>query len=316
MITGRIKLQMKAIPLAQVTLDAVDSVRPAAAAKGVVLVVDVDEAAVVNGDAERLQQVLWNLLANAVKFTPEGGQIDVSLTRESSSIVLEVADTGSGIAPEFMPYVFDRFRQADQSFTRAHGGLGLGLAIVKHLVEMHGGEVSASSGGVGYGARFTVQLPAAKVAASGIRQHDRRHQAGDPDLLPDIDLSDLFILVVDDDATTRDLLVTMLTQCRARAEAVESASLALAKLDIEVPSLLLADIGMPDEDGLSMMRRIRQRPQERGGGVPAVALSAYARQEDRQASLDAGFDDFLTKPAMPADVVRAVEKWSRPARRD
>jgi CheY-like chemotaxis protein len=209
-----------------------------------------------------------------------------------------------------MPYVFDRFRQADQSFTRSHGGLGLGLAIVKHLVEMHGGEVSVSSEGVGRGARFDVRLPVAKVAASGIRQHDRRQAWTDADTLPDIDLSDLFILVVDDDEATRELLVTMLTQCHARAEAVDSASLALAKLDLEVPSLLLADIGMPDEDGLSMMRRIRQRSHARGGSVPAVALSAYARHEDRQASLAAGFDDFLTKPAMPADVVRTVEKWA------
>jgi signal transduction histidine kinase/CheY-like chemotaxis protein len=316
MISGRITLQMKAIPLAQLTLDAVDSVRPAAAAKGVELVVSVDEEAVVNGDAERFQQVLWNLLSNAVKFTPEGGRIEVTLSGDASSVSLVIADTGAGIAPEFLPFVFDRFRQADQSFTRAHGGLGLGLAIVKHLVEMHGGDVNASSRGVGCGATFRVRLPIAKTMSSGLRRHDGR-QAPASDALPDVDLSDLFILVVDDDEATRDLLVTLLTHCHARAEAVENASLALAKLDIEVPALLLADIGLPDEDGLSMMRRIRQRPNERGGAVPAVALSAYARQEDRQASLAAGFDDFLTKPAMPADVVRTVEKWvSRAPRPD
>jgi CheY-like chemotaxis protein len=277
--------------------------------------VDVDEEAVVNGDPERLQQVLWNLLSNAVKFTPHGGRIDVPLRGDASAISVVVADTGAGIAPEFLPYVFDRFRQADQSFTRAHGGLGLGLAIVKHLVEMHGGEVTASSDGVGRGATFQVRLPVARAAALDVERTDRKQESGCTADLAEVDLSDRFILVVDDDETTRDLLVTTLSQCRARVEAVESARLAMAQLDVEVPSLVLADIGMSDEDGLSMMRRLRQRPEERGGAVPAVALSAYARPEDRRAALAAGFDDFLTKPAMPADVVRTIEKWlSHPGR--
>ena len=172
----------------------------------------------------------------------------MTLSSDGSSVALVVADTGAGIAPEFLPYVFDRFRQADQSFTRAHGGLGLGLAIVKHLVEMHGGEVTASSDGVGLGARFHVRLPVAKTQASGVERRQGMRVTTDPDRLPDVDLSDLFILVVDDDEATRELLVTMLTQCRARAEAVASASLALARFDIEVPALLIADIGMPDED--------------------------------------------------------------------
>jgi signal transduction histidine kinase/ActR/RegA family two-component response regulator len=309
MVTGRVKLQMEAVTLARLTLDAVDSVRPAAEAKGVDIRIDVDEAAVVNGDPERLQQVLWNLLSNAVKFTPPSGRIGVTLRGEGSSISLVIADTGAGIAPEFLPYVFDRFRQADQSFTRAYGGLGLGLAIVKHLVEMHGGDITASSEGAGRGATFQVRLPVARVAAPHIGSADGiRDSAHMPDLAH-VDLSDRLILVVDDDETTRDLLVTMLSQCRARVQAVENARLAMAHLDIEVPSLLLADIGMPGEDGLSMMRRIRQRPEERGGAVPAVALSAYARREDREAALLAGFDDFLTKPAMPEDVVRTIDTW-------
>jgi CheY-like chemotaxis protein len=311
-----VKLQVKPITLAEVSRDAVESVLPAAAAKGVDIVVSLDDSAAVNGDPERIQQVLWNLLSNAVKFSPDGGRIDVTLKREGLFVSLVIADTGAGIAPEFLPFVFDRFRQADQSFTRSHGGLGLGLAIVKHLVEMHGGEVMASSNGVGQGATFEVRLPVARAVAAALGPPEGRQAAKDDGLIPDVDLSDLLILVVDDDETTRDLLVTMLTHCHARVEAVESASLALAKLDVEVPSLLLADIGMPEEDGLSMMRRIRQRSRERGGAVPAVALSAYARLEDRQASLAAGFDEFLTKPAMPADVVRAVEKWvSREKRR-
>jgi signal transduction histidine kinase len=268
MITGRVKLQVEVVPLARLTRDAVDSVRPGAAAKGVGLFVDVDETAVVNGDPERLQQILWNLLSNAVKFTPQGGRIDVTLRGDASSVSLMIADTGAGIAPEFLPYVFDRFRQADQSFTRAHGGLGLGLAIVKHLVEMHGGEVTASSAGSGRGATFHVRLPVSRLAAPDSERLDGTQASARPADFPHVDLSDHLILVVDDDETTRDLLVAVLSQCRARVEAVQSASLAMAHLDIEVPSLLLADIGMPGEDGLSMMRRIRQRSQERGGAVP------------------------------------------------
>jgi CheY-like chemotaxis protein len=304
------------VSLADVICDAVDSVRPGAAARGIELHLDVDEGPIANADPDRLQQVVWNLLSNACKFTPEGGRIDVTLRADRTRATITVADTGIGIPPEFLPYVFDRFRQAEQGFTRAHGGLGLGLAIVKHLVEMHGGEVAVRSDGPGKGAAFDVRLP---LGRAPIRRPNRSEMRSSE--LPKVDLSDHFVLVVDDDETTRDLMVTLLSQCGAQARAVGNARDALQEFESVVPGLVVADIGMPGEDGLSMMRRIRQRPPARGGLVRAIAISAYARPEDRQAALAAGYDDFLAKPAMPADVVRAVDRWlarprrSRPGRR-
>ena len=304
MISGRVKLEFAPVSLARIICDAVDSVRPGAVARGIDIHLDVDEEAVANADADRLQQVVWNLLSNACKFTPEGGRIDVTLRSDGTTATIVVADTGAGIPHEFLPYVFDRFRQADQGFTRAHGGLGLGLAIVKHLVEMHGGEVKADSDGPGKGATFEIRLPMTRVV-------ERRQQGSakeDAASLPDVDLTDHIVMVVDDDEATRDLLATVLGQSGARVKTVESAQLAMVELDVEVPALIIGDIGMPGEDGLSMIRKIRQRSPARGGLVPAIALSAYARPEDRDGALSAGFDDFLTKPAMPGDVLRAVDQ--------
>jgi len=310
MISGRVKLEVTAVSLAHVICDAVDSVRPGAAARGIELHLDVDEGPVANADPDRLQQVVWNLLSNACKFTSEGGRIDVTLRADRTRATITVADTGIGISPDFLPYVFDRFRQAEQGFTRSHGGLGLGLAIVKHLVEMHGGEVTVRSDGPGKGAAFDVRLPLGRAL---IRRPDRSEMPSSE--LPKVDLSDHFVLVVDDDETTRDLMVTLLSQCGAQARAVGNAREALQEFEAAVPGLVVADIGMPGEDGLSMMRRIRQRSPARGGLVRAIAISAYARPEDRQAALAAGYDDFLAKPAMPADVVRAVDRWlARPPR--
>jgi len=307
MISGRVKLEFAPVPLARVIADAVDSIRPGAVAKGIEIRLDIDDGVVANADGERLQQVVWNLLSNACKFTPEGGRIDVSLRSDATTAMIVVADTGVGIPVEFLPYVFDRFRQADQGFTRAHGGLGLGLAIVKHLVEMHGGDVRASSRGPGTGATLEVRLPMARVV-------DRRKPIVDDDSseIPAIDLSDHFVLVVEDDETTRELVATILSQAGARVKTAASAAAAMAEFEVEVPGLLLADIGMREEDGLALIRRIRQRSPGRGGLVRAVALSAYARPEDREATLAAGYDDFLTKPAMPGDVIRAVNRWLRP----
>jgi signal transduction histidine kinase/CheY-like chemotaxis protein len=310
MISGRVKLEVTAVSLAHVICDAVDSVRPGAAARGIELHLDVDEGPIANADPDRLQQVVWNLLSNACKFTSEGGRIDVTLRADRTRATITVADTGIGISPDFLPYVFDRFRQAEQGFTRSHGGLGLGLAIVKHLVEMHGGEVTVRSDGPGKGAAFDVRLP---LGRAPIRRPDRSEMPSSE--LPKVDLSDHFVLVVDDDETTRDLMVTLLSQCGAQARAVGNAREALQEFEAAVPGLVVADIGMPGEDGLSMMRRIRQRSPARGGLVRAIAISAYARPEDRQAALAAGYDDFLAKPAMPADVVRAVDRWlARPPR--
>ena len=311
MITGRVKLEVTPVSLARVILDAVDSIRPGAAARGIELHLDVEEGPVANADPDRLQQVVWNLLSNACKFTAEGGRIDVTLGGDQSWATITVSDTGVGISPEFMPYVFDRFRQAEQGFTRSHGGLGLGLAIVKHLVEMHGGEVTARSDGPGKGAAFEVRLPLARTL---LRDRRDGRQAASSEM-PNVNLSDRAVLVVDDDETTRDLMVTLLTQFGAHVHTAASVREALEQFDADIPELVLADIGMPGEDGLSMIRRIRQRPPGRGGLVRAIAVSAYARPEDRQAALAAGYDDFIAKPAMPADVLRAVDRWlARPPR--
>jgi signal transduction histidine kinase/CheY-like chemotaxis protein len=306
MITGRVKLNIAPISLARVVLDALDTVKPGADSRGIEIHTDINEGAVVHGDAERLQQVFWNVLSNACKFTPPGGRIDVTLADDGQLASLTVTDTGAGIAPEFLPHVFDRFRQADQTFTRAHGGLGLGLAIVKHLVEMHGGEAKASSDGPGQGSTFEIRLPIA--TRTHVRRRVHLPAPATDDVMPTIDLSERFVLLVDDDEATRELMSTILAQSGARVTAVDSARAAMSQIDVEVPALIIADIGMPGEDGLSMMRRIRSRHAKAGAGVPAIALSAYARAEDRQAALDAGFDDFLTKPAMPAEIMRAVDR--------
>ena len=310
MISGRVKLEVTPVSLARVICDAADSMRPGAAARGVELHLDVDEGPVANADPDRLQQVVWNLLSNACKFTPEGGRIDVKLRADRTHATVTVVDTGVGISSDFLPHVFDRFRQAEQGFTRSHGGLGLGLAIVKQLVEMHGGEVTATSDGPGTGATFEVRLPLART----ITHRRARREMPSPEL-PKVDLSDHSILVVDDDETTRDLFVTLLSQYGATVRAVGNAPEAVQAFDVEIPGLVLADIGMPGEDGLSMIKRIRRRPPARGGLVRAIAISAYARPEDREAALAAGYDDFLAKPAMPADVMRAVDRWlARPPR--
>jgi signal transduction histidine kinase/ActR/RegA family two-component response regulator len=311
-ITGRLRLRLQPVVVSRIVRDAMDTVRPAADAKGIGLELRVlCEAPRMNGDAERLRQVFWNLLSNAVKFTPAGGRVDVTIDRVDSQIRVVIADTGIGIPAEFVPYAFERFRQADQSFTRPHGGLGLGLAIVKHLVETHGGEVSVTSGGTGDGTTFTVQLPVAGAQALAVAEpeadDDAAPRSRDAAATP-AELLGRSVLIVDDDATTRELLATLLSDRGAQVATADSAAAAYASLDAEVPAIIVADIGMPGEDGLSLMRGIRRRPALRGGNVPSVALSAYARAEDRRAALAAGFDDYLTKPALPGDVLAAMTR--------
>jgi signal transduction histidine kinase/ActR/RegA family two-component response regulator len=309
-ITGRLRLRLQPVVVSRLVRDAMDTVRPAADAKGITLDLSVHgDPPRMNGDAERLRQVFWNLFSNAVKFTPAGGHVQATIDRVDSQIRVTIADTGVGIPREFLPYAFERFRQADQSFTRHHGGLGLGLAIVKHLVETHGGEVSVSSQGPDKGATFRVQLPigGAQALAVAEPEADEAPLQAPPDDAGS-DLRGRTVLIVDDDMTTRELLAALLGERGAHVAAVDSAAAALAWLDSEVPSIVVADIGMPDQDGLSLMRAIRRRSTALGGEVPAIALSAFARAEDRRAALAAGFDDYLTKPALPSDVVSAITR--------
>jgi CheY-like chemotaxis protein/anti-sigma regulatory factor (Ser/Thr protein kinase) len=257
---------------------------------------------VVGGDPDRLQQIVWNVVSNALKFTPAGGQVAVSLRAEEGQAVLRVADTGVGIAPEFLPYVFDRFRQADSSSTRAHGGLGLGLALVRHLVEMHGGTVEAESGGRGLGAVFTIRLrvqpdaPAPLAARAVRRQHDR--------------LGGVRVLVVDDEADTRDLLATALGHAGAQVEPAASAGEALDALRERRPDVLVCDIGMPGVDGYALLGRVRALPPEEGGLVPAVALTAYARADDRRRALAAGYQIHVAKPVDPDELIAVVARMA------
>jgi CheY-like chemotaxis protein len=273
----------------------------------------------VSGDAGRLQQVIWNLLANAITFTPPGGRVAIVIEPSHDHMQIKVIDTGEGINPEFLPHVFERFRQADGATTRRHTGLGLGLAIVRQLVELHGGTVHAASPGVGFGATFTVCLPILAGASpagetpSAAGRWTAASTASPMPLLPRLD--DLRILVVDDNLDGRTLTSLVLTQAGARVTAVGSAREALQMIDVEPPDVLVSDIGLPNEDGYELIRQIRQREAERGGFVPALALTGYARAEDRARSLVAGFQAHLPKPVDPVDLTAEVASiWgSRPA---
>jgi CheY-like chemotaxis protein len=293
---------------------AVEAVRPAAEAKGVRLQRIMDTGVVtVSGDPVRLQQVVWNLLSNAIKFTPKGGRVQIRLERVNSHIEISVRDTGPGIEPEFLPYVFDRFRQADGRTTRQHGGLGLGLAIVRHLVELHGGTVRAESEGEGKGAAFTVLLPVAPVYQT-VAAAERVHPAA-RDTLPLYECPDrldgLRILAVDDEPDTRELLKAGLGQCGAVITVVGSVAEVLESFAVSVPDLLISDIGMPDADGYELIRRVRQLPAESGGKVPAIALTAYARVEDRMQALRAGYQMHVPKPVELAELVAVAASLVR-----
>jgi hypothetical protein len=264
----------------------------------------------VSGDPNRLQQVFWNLLTNAIKFTPRAGRVQVLMERVESHVEVSVIDTGEGIAPEFLPFVFDRFRQADASITRRHGGLGLGLAIVKHLVELHGGSVRVKSDGAGLGSTFTVALPLTVIHSPPDTTGGRRHPtagSGVP-MLGDtcVEIQGVRVLVVDDEPDARTLVRRVLEECKAVVTTAASAREAMERLEAERPDILISDIGMPGDDGLSLMRWVRALGPERGGQVPAVALTAYARAEDRMKAMLAGFDQHLVKPIEPAELITLV----------
>lgn len=312
-VTGKLRMDVRPSDPNGFIDAAVEAVRPAADAKGVRVQKVTDTSAVmIPGDPVRLQQVVWNLLSNAIKFTPRGGRVQIRSERVNSHLEIVVSDTGQGIAADFLPHVFDRFRQADQKTSRTHGGMGLGLAIVRHLVELHGGTVRASSEGVGQGATFTVMLPISpiyQVDATGGRVHP-----GARDLLPAHDNSDrldgLSILVVDDEPDTRDLLKKGLEYCGAHVRLAGSASEALAALDASVPDVLISDIGMPEVDGYDLIRRVRELQTDKGR-VAAIALTAYTRVEDRLQALRAGYDMHVPKPVELTELVTVAASLTR-----
>jgi CheY-like chemotaxis protein len=260
----------------------------------------------VSGDAERLQQVVWNLLSNAVKFAPNGGRVEVRLERADSHVEIVVADNGRGIKPEFLPYVFEHFRQEDGGTNRQHGGLGLGLAIVRHIVEMHGGTVHAASEGLGKGAIFTVALPIASARA--VAPAESRGKAVDRRLAPEnpASLAGMHVLFVDDDADARWLITLILAHGGAEVRTAVSVTEALAACDEWRPDILISDIGMPGEDGYTLMKKLRARESERGGHIPAIALTAYGRGEDRRHALSVGYEYHIPKPVEPEELLVAV----------
>jgi CheY-like chemotaxis protein len=261
--------------------------------------------ALVQGDAQRLQQVVWNLLSNAVKFTPTGGTVAVEVIGEGDAMLLRVRDDGAGIEPEFLPFVFERFRQADSSASRQHGGLGLGLAIVRHLVELHGGTVRAESAGKDKGATFTVELPRLDVpdAVTWPPEGDGR---GPLEAVASSTLSGYRILVVDDEEDARDLAATILESAGAEVQTASSVADALEKLDAGSPDALLADIGMPGADGYALIREVRSREMRTGFHLPVAAITAYAGERDRARVMAAGFDRHVPKPISRSSIVAAV----------
>jgi PAS domain S-box-containing protein len=301
-ITGKLRLKVRPTHPASVINAAIDSVRPAIKARNIQLRTDTDAGlASMSGDPERLQQVIWNLLSNAIKFTPAGGHISVSVHPESDHVAISVSDSGIGIDHEFLPYVFDRFRQADSSSTRTAGGLGLGLSIVKHLVELHGGTVRAESGGENQGATFTVTIPAVPVQEGGeVASEPARNDQGTP-------LDGLRVLLVEDEDDAREACRLTLEQLGATTWAVASAAEAFETLRREQPDILLSDIGLPGESGYDLIQRIRDLGLTGGGSTPAIALTAYASVRDRERALEAGFQEHVAKPIDPTDLVSAIQ---------
>jgi PAS domain S-box-containing protein len=308
-ITGKLSLAVGPVDLATVTEAALESVEAAARAKGIRLEPTIHPAVPpILGDSGRLQQVLWNLLSNAVKFTPSGGRVFMRLDRTASHARITVRDTGQGIRSSFLPYVFDRFRQAETSAARSHGGLGLGLAIVRHLVELHGGAVEARSEGEGRGATFTVLLPFQPPMLES--RSTQRHPAG-VEGEPLAALDGITVLIVDDDGDTRALLRAMLEGSGAVVSTAASTREALSAISLAKPDVLICDIGMPGQDGYELIRQVRQLPEKQHGSIPAVALTAYARREDVGRAIQAGYQVHLAKPVDPQGLARVVAALGR-----
>ncbi|MEQ8542097.1 MAG: response regulator [Coleofasciculus sp. D1-CHI-01] len=298
-LRGKLNLQTLRVDLARVIQAAIETMRLAAAAKSIEIDTQLDSTVgFVSGDPNRLQQVVWNLLSNAVKFTPRGGRITVRLQAIDSQAQIKVSDTGQGISPDFFPYIFDYFRQENSTTTRSVGGLGLGLAIVRHLIELHGGRIEAESDGIGQGATFTVTLPL--LSDSPINT-----QNSSPDD-EGLDLTDVTVLLVEDEVDTLDLLTIILESYSARVKGVTSANEALFVFSQGQPDVLISDIGMPGMDGYELIRQVRELPPDRGGLVPAIALTAYAGETDYERALSAGFNRHLSKPIEPDQIVDAI----------
>jgi len=312
-ITGNLYFDLHPIELAPVIEAAINVVRPTADAKGIRIETEFDSVpVVVSGDANRLQQVIWNLVSNAVKFTPSGGHVRLSLRQLDSAVEIRVSDSGQGISPAFLPYVFDRFRQADSSTTRQHGGLGLGLAIARHLLEIHGGTIAAGSSGEGQGATFIIRLPLSDRVEKAYPLGRIEDVTSSPKELPQL-LSGLHILVVDDDADTLELMTTALTGRQASVTAVSSAFDAIKAIRANRPDVLVSDIAMPDEDGYDLIKMVRALDLDQAQTIPAVAITAYAKEEDRARALSSGFQIYLAKPVELTELVSVV---ARAARRD
>jgi PAS domain S-box-containing protein len=307
-VTGKLRLSVQPADLGAIIIAVVDGLRPAAEAKEIRFQLQLDSpAGQVSGDPDRLQQVAWNLISNAIKFTPKGGRVVVRLERVASHVEVAVSDTGRGIVPEFLPHVFDRFRQADATTTRVYGGLGLGLAIVRQLVELHGGTVRVESAGEGLGSTFTVSLPLAAVRGAAEETEGLQPQTfASAEFGCPPQLGALRVLVVDDEQDTCEVLQAILESCGARVWVVNSAAAALAALAEEAFDVLISDIGMPEEDGYSLIAKVRALDKERGGRIPAAALTAYAGEEDRIRTLRSGFQIHVPKPVSPNELVAVV----------
>jgi signal transduction histidine kinase/ActR/RegA family two-component response regulator len=305
-VRGNVQLTPKLLPVAPLILLGVESMTPTAEAKGVTLTTSLQRRpAFVWGDHDRLQQVLWNLLSNAVKFTPAGGTVQIDMRQQGADVRVRISDTGKGIAPAFLPHVFERFRQGDGSSTREHGGLGLGLSIVRHLVELHGGRLTADSAGEGKGSTFTIFLPARDAqshTAPAIPSADRRLGT------PHVDLHGTHVLIVDDERDARELLRAMLATTGARISEADSAREALRIITRDRPEMVLADIAMPGQDGYALMRALKELSDGNGHHIRAIAVSAYARLEDKQLAERAGFSEHLAKPIRREELFDTIER--------
>jgi signal transduction histidine kinase len=309
-IGGKVVLETTDVDLAAVIEAAIDSVMPAANAKSIRVERDLARGLSLVGDRDRLQQVVWNILSNALKFTPKGGFVRVKLFAESGDAVIRVADTGVGIPADFLPYVFDRFRQADSSMSRRHSGLGLGMAIVRHLVELHGGTVSVESEGEAKGATFILRLPAQMAHRGRTVPRAVVSATDDRDEAEADGLHGIRVLIVEDDADSRSVLALLLERQGAVVDQAGSVAEAFGTMSRGEPDVLISDIGMPDEDGYSLIRRLRARPSETQVRLPAIALTAYARPLDAETAISAGYDRYMRKPVVPSELVRAIKRMA------